>query len=101
MDIKVTEEDVKQGKRWNPRESPIALACRREFPDTPVEVHSVAIRLGEDSWETSGPIRNWLHQFDNGVPVTPIVIQLHDLDNHWHFRGWAHLTPEDEVTEDG
>jgi len=86
VDIYVTDDDIRDGDPANCSECPIALAISRAVPNVAVHVFDDSIIImpfadGESNFTLTLPVNacNFIHYFDNGLPVQPFSFQL-DLD---------------------
>lgn len=80
MKIKVTEQDIKLGKRVHTCFCPVALALRKSFDlqgAFDVEVGWEYIKMGAlGRYKTPTSVRRFIHAFDRRNKVKPFNFQL-------------------------
>lgn len=83
MKIQVTSEDINNGRESHCSECPVALACRRVFPNNVVKVTRQTIHLYEiNGSEPSGIINlpivasYFIYDFDEGRTVDPFEFEI-------------------------
>ena len=88
--VRVTEQDVKQGKRWKCGSCPLALALRRTLGyavKVAVDSNVILIKHLNTYWicnNTTTLIRNFIYRFDKGYEVSyilklPIELEFNSL----------------------
>jgi|SRR5690349_9049114 len=88
--VRVTEQDVKQGKRWKCGSCPLALALRRTLGyavKVAVDSNIILIKHLNTYWicnNTPSLIRNFIYRFDTGYEVSyilklPIKLKFNNL----------------------
>lgn len=79
--IKVTWDDIAQGKRAHNRACPVALALRNRLPGRHIKVSSVSAHIDGEVWCLSPRLQEFLFNFDNNAaPVRPGVYYLTKFD---------------------
>lgn len=78
--IKVTEEDIKKGKRFNSACCPVGLACQRVLHKNWAEVFEfLTLRQTENGlriyFEMQG-VAGFISKFDSGETVQPFEFEL-------------------------
>ena len=86
MKIEVTQNAIEQGDRKEPGSCPIALAIMEAMPEARnVEVHTSEVRFNLGKFDASGgyishtlahDAEAWIGEFDSGIPVAPITVNL-------------------------
>lgn len=80
--IDVTQEDIDEGKRFEPCGCPVALAVQKKIPERRVIVYSHKIQIGEDEIFVELPpsAKEFICKFDkksnDKSPVSPFSFEL-------------------------
>jgi hypothetical protein len=88
MLIKVTEQDIKNGRKAELRKCPIALVIARELGcnqngTNSVRVGATCAFLGIGPlWRLPEVARKFIRAFDRGQPVSPIEFEMPELDEY-------------------
>ena len=73
--IRVTQEDINTGI-FHFSECPIALALLENFPKATINVGRLYIEINNEKYKNSSRIMKFIDNFDDGIQVFPIEIQL-------------------------
>ena len=73
MKVKVTQEHINKGLKGSSCYCPIALAIG---PNCVVQYSHITI--GNKEYRTPQAVFEFLHAFDNGLPVKPFEFELND-----------------------
>ena len=80
MKIRITQQDIDNGRKGYTRGCAIALALKEEFVFASV---SGWVHVDGKYYLAQDEVRDWISDFDRGKPVKPITIELietHVLD---------------------
>lgn len=87
--ISITEQHIKNGKRFSPRNCPIYLSFKEAFHNTKWEIISVAgivcYRCRKDpdlnhTYLLPKHIKKWMHDFDGDRDVNPVSFQIDESE---------------------
>lgn len=76
MKIKVTKEDIRNGKRGKCSKCPVALAIGRIFPNERISVTELGIKIGRMLLVIPKRVDCWVGRFDEGNVVDPMTFEL-------------------------
>lgn len=86
MQINVTEEDIREGKRCNPCECPVARAIKRDLGLTcAVAVQSWKISFGDYWIDTPQMVKDFVNRLDQRYHVEPFSFEFPDDLSLWHL----------------
>lgn len=78
MKLEITESHIEDGDRGDCSNCPIALALRELCGTDDVYVDGVFISAGDRTWKTPDAAAHFIEDFDSGLPVGPITLELPD-----------------------
>lgn len=84
MNLKVTAEDIRLGKKRSPRSCPVARALRRRYPGREVSVHNYGCEVFKDrksfqriaEFIVSDDTTTRINNFDDGKGMKPFTAVL-------------------------
>jgi hypothetical protein len=76
MKIRVTDNDIRDGKANTTMNCPVALALKRNYELPRIHVQVFQINLGDLSIPTPSRVRKFILAFDQGLPVNPFMFYL-------------------------
>ena len=74
MLVTITQEDIDQGDKYNPRWCPVARALKRTTGDRDVSV-GYMVDIGGTIYRLSNRMSDWIYRFDQGGTVRPITFR--------------------------
>ncbi len=75
MLVKITQEDIDQGDKYNPGWCPVALAVKRTTGNKDVSV-GFWVHVDGTIYRLANRISDWIYRFDQGGTVRPITFRL-------------------------
>ena len=76
--LQITQDDINKGKRFDCSLCPIARAAKRYFNEM-VNVSPQSIFVGNNCYRILRTGENFILDFDGGVPVEPIEIEIEQI----------------------
>jgi hypothetical protein len=78
LDVPVTDEDLRNGKRGLCEDCPVALALQRRLPPFRIQVFTDRAFVGEMVYQLTRQARALVLAFDKGQPVRPQTVRLYN-----------------------
>lgn len=76
MKFTVTQDDINYGHRGKCQSCPVALSLARLNPGVPIVVTGWLITVGEVTYVAPDSLTDFIHDFDQGLPVRPRKFNL-------------------------